>query len=201
MVTAHIDDLGENIVLYDEKGHKLTSHQYLYLQCKMVLEGNNADKIVVPMTASNWIDDLAEQHGAKVIRSKITKSDIQQLLLQEKLDYQFKLMFDANFMLLQLCKYMHINKLKLREILATLPAMYFATKEIEFVDEVKTQVLGNLAHKVEDLFDTSELKGGLKLGRDNGWVMVSPIKNSNKFKVVAEGATQEIAEELTNIVG
>jgi mannose-1-phosphate guanylyltransferase/phosphomannomutase len=200
MVTAHIDDLGENVVLYDEKGHKLTSQQYLYLQCKMILEWDKAQKIVVPMTASNWIDDLAARHGAEVLRSKITKSDIQQTLLQNKLDYQFKLMFDANFMLLQLCRYMNINRMKLWDIVSTLPTMYFASKEIEVDDEVKSQVLGNLARRVDGIFDSSELNGGLKLARDNGWVMVSPVKHTNKFKVVAEGATQEIADELTGMI-
>ena len=60
----------------------------------------------------------------------------------------------------------------------------------------KGKVIRKLSEEAQDKADLSE---GVKILNKKGWVLVIPHKERAVCKIIAEGATTEFANELTDI--
>ncbi|MDR1100758.1 MAG: NTP transferase domain-containing protein [Clostridiales bacterium] len=196
MLTAFVDDVGESVIFHDEKGEKLTHEQQIYLMCKIIADRGGIDKIALPSTAPSAAVEIAKNSNITVITVKNNSTSVQEALIENNLDYQFNMMFDANFAIAQICEYIQNTAGSLHAITATMPTMYFVRREVDISTDNTGAVIRQIAKDATENGIKTEPKDGVKMVHPNGWIMVLPHRSRAGCQIVVEAATQEIAEEL-----
>jgi mannose-1-phosphate guanylyltransferase/phosphomannomutase len=92
---------------------------------------------------------------------------------------------------------MTIHNLKLSEIINMIPDFHVSKKVVECPWEIKGKVMRSLIEEKQN--ENIELFEGVKVYKDGGWVLVLPDAEQPLCRVIGEGVSQEIANELTDI--
>ena len=196
-----IDSTCENILLIDEKGRIINEDLYLALVTLILFKKHKGSTAVIPISASNVMETLASKYNGKVIRTKTSIQDIMSELnssnIQQVTDEQFAFHFDAIESLIKIIDFLNINKLKLSELVDMIPNFYVSKKIVECPWDIKGKVMRTLIEDKEG--EKVELFEGVKVYRDGGWVLVLPDAEKPVCRVIGEGMTTEVAEELTDV--
>lgn len=197
-----IDGNGENLVLVDDQGNVLSEDSLLALISLIILRTMPEGKVVVPVTASRAIEELAGRYQAQVVRTKTSLHSVMDYCLQEGLDAnaygQFLMNFDALFALGKILSYLTGEGLRLSEAVTEIPRFYLSKKAVECPWEAKGKVIRRLIEEHRD--DRVELLDGIKVFYDEGWTLVLPDLEEPLCRVYGEGHSMEIAEALTDKV-
>lgn len=179
MITAFIDDNGETVYLHDENGRRISDEQYLYLVAEMVVAfAGRTPKFVSPSYAPAALANITH-----LIPTKADVALIQEALLNNELDYQFRLMFDAPFALAEVCKFMHSSGKKLFEIINEMPQMFFTRRTLKLDESKKAELIRKL----------NEFK---RENTGKGSIVVIPHRTKSSVQIIAEGVSAEVADEL-----
>jgi mannose-1-phosphate guanylyltransferase / phosphomannomutase len=198
-----LNNNGEHIVLIDEKGNVLSDDHFIALVALIILRANDGGTVVVPITASRTIEDLARKHNGKVIRTKTGPQSFMEKVLNEEifLDQgklsQFFFNFDALRALTLTLEYITSENMRLSELLEDIPSFYLSKKTIECPWEAKGKVMRTLIEEKQD--GEIELIDGVKVYHKDGWALVLPDPEDPLCRVYSEGYSQEIAESLTDM--
>lgn len=200
-IGVSIDNNGEKLVLVDETGRIINEDLYLAVVTLILFRKFNGSTAIVPISASNVIERLAQQYNGKIIRTKTSIQDIMKNLtassIQEEINEQFAFHFDAIESLVKIIDYMNENKLKLSDIVDMIPDFYVSKKEVACPWEIKGKVMRSLIEDKDG--EKVELFEGVKVYRDGGWVLVLPDAEQPVCRVIGESTSEEFAEELTDI--
>jgi len=160
--------------------------------------------VVVPVTATDVIEKMAEQYSGKVVRTKTAVQDfVDQLLIEEETHRkdeevisQFLLHFDALGALLNILAFTLRSGLTLGQLANEIPAFYINKKMVPVPWESKGTVIRRI---IEDP-DRSEMEllDGVKVFHPNGWALVLPDPEEPVCRIYSEGASMEIAESLAD---
>lgn len=157
--------------------------------------------MVVPVSASNVVEKIADENNGKVIRTKTSVQEIMGKLLgkevKEEMLEQFTMNFDAIAGLVKILDFMKINVLKLSELVDMIPEFHIHQTEVECPWNAKGKVIRKIIQ--ENSGGTVETIEGVKIYHDDSWVLVLPDADRPLCRVISEGFTDEFAEELTNI--
>lgn len=194
LMTAFIDETGEEVILHDENGARVSNEQLLYIMAMIIAE-KGVREMVLPLNSPQALHDLARARGIRIVSSKTSRGAIQEQLIAKKLLFQFNMMFDANFAIVHICEYLEACKKKLHEVVAEIPQMFLVQREISCAASRKGEIIKRISQESGGAAEV-ELKEGVKLSYPNGWVMVMPHRSKPLVNVMAEGVTQEFAEEL-----
>ncbi|HEX2947308.1 MAG TPA: sugar phosphate nucleotidyltransferase [Clostridia bacterium] len=196
-----IEESCEKMVLVDRKGRIVLEDTFIALISLVLLRNLGGGTVVVPLSASQAVEKIAEQYQGKVIRTKNSSRDIMGQLLGrntgEELLEQFTLHFDAIAGLVRLLDYMSVNRLSLSELVDMLPEIHMHRQEVECGWNSKGKVIRRLIQ--ENGGNRVETLEGVKVYNDRGWVLVLPDAEKPMVKVIGESTSAEFAEELTNI--
>lgn len=197
-VILHSD--GEYMILIDNKGTVIQEDLYTALVSLIVLKTNEPSTIVVPVTASQVIERLAEKYRGNVIRTKTSKQFYMQHILEDKIVdtqkgyQQFSLHFDAINALVSILEFLAIEKTSLSKLIGSVPEFYLNHREIECPWDAKGTVMRKL---IEEKEKKAELLDGIKIFHDNGWALILPDSDEPVCRIFSEGTSMEVAEELT----
>lgn len=198
---AGAEESCEKMMLVDEKGRLVTEDMYIALISLVLFRTINGGTVIVPVSASRAVEELAEKYGGSVVRTKTSSGDIAGKLLgrraKEELLDQFTMHFDAIASLVKLLDFMSDNRLKLSELVDMLPEIHMHRQEVECGWESKGKVIRKLIQ--ENGGGRIETLEGVKVFRDGGWVLVLPDGERPVCSVISESMSAEFAEELTNI--
>lgn len=197
VITAYIDENGERVSFFDENGVMVTDQQFIALICMIILKLKMADKVVAPISYPVVLEELASKYSGHVLRCKTNRQDIMNTLKKNGLDNQFKMMYDANYAILTIFKFLHDEDKRLCDVIETIPAFYIHEQEVECGFASKGKVIRMLSEdETQGKIDLSE---GVKIINNDGWVLVIPHKERAVCRIIAEGSTTEFASELTDI--
>lgn len=174
---------------------------FMALVSLVILRKIRGSTVVVPVSASQAIEVLAEKYQGSVVRTRTATRDIMAELLaketKEELLEQFTMHFDAAAGLVKLLDFMKTNNTSLHEMADMLPKIHMRRKEVECSWEAKGKVIRKI---MQDNFGSRmEMTEGVKVYGDKGWVLVLPDAERPVCNIVGEGFSEEFAEELTNI--
>lgn len=196
-----IEESCEKMVLVDRKGRIVLEDMFIALISLVLLRNLEGGTVVVPLSASQAVEKIADRYHGKVIRTKTSSRDIMDKLLGrntgEDLLEQFTLHFDAIAGLVRLLDYMSVNQLNLSELVDMLPEIHMHRQEVECGWNSKGKVIRRLIQ--ENSGNKVETLEGVKVYNDKGWVLVLPDAEKPLVKVIGESTSTEFAEELTNI--
>lgn len=194
---------GENLILIDDKGNIIDSEKYIALVSLIALKTGFGNKLVLPYTASETIETMAEGYGVKVVRTKSSPSNWMNEMLKagstgegEKL--QYALNFDAIWGAGRIIDFLVINKMKLSELAEELPAFHYIKKEVQCDWQDKGRIIREIIRHNKD--KELELFEGVKIRDNKGWALILPDSERPIFNIYAEGTSEEYAAELSTAV-
>jgi len=191
---------GEQLVLIDDTGKIIQEDLFTALLSLMVLKTNKPCTVVVPVTASHVIEQIAEQYNGNVIRTKTARQFLMektlddQVLKTQKAYKQCMLNFDAINAFVSVLEYLAKEQTGLSQLVGMVPQFFISRKEIECPWNAKGTVMRKL---IQEEKKKAELLDGIKVYHDNGWALVLPDSDEPICRIFSEGSTMEMAEELT----
>jgi mannose-1-phosphate guanylyltransferase/phosphomannomutase len=198
---AVLDHNGDSLILLDERG-RVISEDLLTALSALIVFKTKGGPVVVPVTAPDTIDKMAEIYGGKVVRTKTAVQDfIDRVIAEEGGETgesnfsQFLLNFDALGALLSVMAFTRSRGLTLGQLADEIPAFYMNRKVVPVPWEAKGTVIRKL---IEEPDREMELLDGVKVFHSDGWALVLPDPEEPICRIFSEGATMEIAESLAD---
>ena len=200
---AYIDSNGETLILVDKSGNIIKDDLFLALTSVILFRTIKEAEVVAPVTAPSIIEHLAVLYGGKVVRTKTSPQAVMEQMLNYNLFKnrekdkmtQFLLNFDALAGLVKIIEFLCTADTTLEETLKSIPDFYISKKSISCPWELKGKIMRTLI--TDKHTDKVELLDGVRFILENGWALVLPDADLPLFRVYSEGATPELAEQIS----
>jgi phosphomannomutase/phosphoglucomutase len=211
---AHDGDADRTICI-DEKGNFVLGDKTFTLVEKRMLEEKNqniAHKdvnsiIVTTVATSTAIYDIASENNGEVIATAVGDLLVARKLMEENglfggeengglIFPDFVYGRDAALSAAKILEIMAKEGKKLSELVAELPIYYSEKMKCECADNKKQEVMDKIAKEVATLGHETDTTDGVKIFKDNGWVIIRPSGTEQIFRCFSESDTQEKATEM-----
>lgn len=211
---AHDGDADRTICI-DEKGNFVLGDKTFALVEKRLLKEKNEEKlhenvnniIVTTVATSTAIYDIADENNGKVIATAVGDLLVARKLMEENglfggeengglIFPDFVYGRDAALSAAKILEIMATENKKLAELVAELPVYYSEKMKSECADEKKQEVMDKIAEEVSKLGYEIDTTDGVKIFKDNGWVIIRPSGTEPIFRCFSESDTQEKASEM-----
>ena len=206
---AHDGDADRTICI-DEKGNFVLGDKTFTLVEKQMLKENNGGTIVTTVATSQAIYDVAEEFNGEVIATAVGD-----LLVARKLkdtdglfggEENGGLIFpdfvygrDTVMTVAKILEIVAKESKPLSELVAELPVYYASKMKIECPDDEKEFVMTSIADEIKTTTDFElDLTDGVKILKDDGWVIIRPSGTEPIFRCFAESDSQDKADEMTD---
>ena len=206
---AHDGDADRTICI-DEKGNFILGDKTFALVEKHMLKENGGGIIVTTVATSQAIYDIAEEHGGEVIATAVGD-----LLVARKLkdtdglfggEENGGLIFpdfiygrDAAMTVAKILEILVKEDKPLSELVAELPVYYQEKLKVECPDDLKQEVMGKIAEEIKETTDYElDTTDGVKILKEDGWVIIRPSGTEPIFRCFAESDSQEKADEMAS---
>jgi len=157
--------------------------------------------VVAPITIVEAAERLGQRWHAEVLKSKMDPAANWAAITSDFVNKsqpwlkQRDVWGDAYAQLLYICDYLAIQGRGLAGLIEQLPLGHRLEKNISCPWEVKGQVVRKLLEAYpSNLVDTTD---GVKVLHPDGWALAIPNLTHPEYRILAEGANQEIARSLT----
>ncbi len=209
-----IDDEGENAVLVDENGTIMSEDLFEALKALVLIKTTKFNALVVPVTASSSLEQIAEICGVHFVRTKTSQRSILEgyyknvkTLSRKEILNEYLNSLDALNNLVKTINYMAHSNSTLSGILSKIPKYYVKTKEIGCPWNMKGKVMRNLIE--ESSSKSVDLIEGVKLNYDDAWALILPdadepvcrVYTESPNYIKAENLNKELSERIEAIVG
>ena len=203
-----LDTSGERLFIVDESGDILTEDDALAIITMLVLKSAKDGKIAVPVTASRTIEQMAEEYGAEVIRTKTINRSMMEVAASQEISFvggtkdgyifpKFHPVFDAMGALVKTLEMMAQENAKLGELKNLCPTSVMVREHVSCPWELKGTVMRNIIEEAKD--KNAELIDGVKIHFDNDdWVLILPDVSRPIFHVNAESDSMQKANDLAD---
>lgn len=198
-----IDDECEQGILIDEKGNVIKDDLFDAINALVMLKSTNIKTLVVPVTASSTMEQIAEMCGCKFIRTKTSQKCIVDTYLKNEnsvtrreLVMSYLMTLDTISVSMLTLNLMAASNLPLSSILTQIPRYHIAKKEVKCPWNMKGKVMRNLIEENDS--KSVDLIEGVKLNFDDGWALVLPDAEEPLCRVYAESKNSEQLKRLTD---
>ena len=200
-----LDTGGEKLFLVDEKGEIVPGDLALVLVALLAMRTHPAGSVVVPITASQAVDRLAEEHGFALLRSRGSPRALAEaamrpgvVLVGEELGGfifpAFQPAFDAMAAVVKLLEMMARLEVRLHSLVRAVPESHVTRGEVPCPNEKKGAVMRRLLEHTKG--QAVELVEGVRVRMGEEWVAAIPDPDRACFHVIGESADRERAGAL-----
>ncbi|HKU66840.1 MAG TPA: sugar phosphate nucleotidyltransferase [Candidatus Baltobacteraceae bacterium] len=199
-----VDHDGETFALVDEKGRIIEGYELLALLALLVVRSYPSARIAVPVTAPRAIEAIASEHGASVIRARSDRRSLMALAQAQGSSLAFAggasyevifpemhPAFDALYAVAKVLELLAQQGCRLSELVDMLPKWNMAERSVSCPWEMKGRIMRTLIREQRN--NPIEMLDGLRVMRDDGWVLILPDASEPAFKVLAESSSPEEA--------
>ncbi len=196
------DNNGENLILIDNKGNIIDQHTFIALMVFILMKTTKGRTVVVPVTASDVVEKVAEKFGGKIVRTKTTPWAVMKAALNnennEESSYsQFFFQNDSIYAVTKIFEFLSKENTTLSNLIEEIPEIHIKVKSTNCPWEHKGRVMRAIIE--EENNDNIELIDGVKIKNKNGWTLVLPHADEPLYNIYGEGKDFETAEELVNV--
>ena len=205
---AHDGDADRTICI-DEKGNFVLGDKTFTLVEKQMLKENDGGIIVTTVATSQAIYDVADEYNGEVIATAVGDLLVARKLKDENglfggeengglIFPDFVYGRDAVMTVAKILETVAKEKKPLSELVAELPVYYASKTKIECPDDEKEFVMASIADEIQKTTDFElDLTDGVKILKEDGWVIIRPSGTEPIFRCFAESDSQEKANEMT----
>ncbi len=200
---------GEHITIIDEQGNLLTDDDIAALLCMYYLKYRNEKSINVPVTSSIIFEKMASSFGAIVRRTKTDlrsppgSDDIFQGKPSGRYPYLEK-EYDPMITFLRILEFASLEGLPLHELAEKIPGSNLYQTSIPCTMGEKASVMRGLSGISAGGGTTVELIEGIRIIRENAWILILPDSSYPLIHLYAEGISVEhrdaMNEEFISII-
>ena len=205
---AHDGDADRTICI-DEKGNFVLGDKTFTLVEREMLKENNGGTIVTTVATSQAIYDVAEEFNGEVIATAVGDLLVARKLKEENglfggeengglIFPDFVYGRDAVMTVAKILEIVAKSKKGLSELVGELPVYYASKMKIACDDDEKEFVMKSIAEEIKTTTDFKlDLTDGVKILKEDGWVIIRPSGTEPIFRCFAESDSQEKADEMT----
>lgn len=206
---AHDGDADRTICI-DENGKFVLGDKTFTLVEKQMLKENNGGVIVTTVATSQAIYDIAEEYNGEVIATAVGDLLVARKLKDEDglfggeengglIFPDFVYGRDAVMTVAKILEIIAHEKKPLSKLVSALPVYYASKMKIECPDDEKEFVMTSIADEIKNTTDFElDLTDGVKILKEDGWVIIRPSGTEPIFRCFAESDSQEKADEMTD---
>ena len=206
---AHDGDADRTICI-DEKGNFVLGDKTFTLVEKQMLKENNGGTIVTTVATSQAIYDVAKEYNGNVIATAVGDLLVARKLKEEDglfggeengglIFPDFVYGRDAVMTVAKILEIIAKEKKTLSELVSELPVYYAKKMKIECPDDQKEMVMSSIAKEIQETTDFElDLTDGVKILKEDGWVIIRPSGTEPIFRCFAESDSQQKADEMTD---
>ncbi|MBQ9160787.1 MAG: phosphoglucosamine mutase [Methanobrevibacter sp.] len=206
---AHDGDADRTICI-DEKGNFVLGDKTFTLVEKQMLKENDGGIIVTTVATSQAIYDVAEEYNGEVIATAVGDLLVARKLKDEDglfggeengglIFPDFVYGRDAVMTVAKILEILAKEGKPLSELVSELPVYYASKMKIECPDDEKEFVMSSIADEIKNTTDFElDLTDGVKILKEDGWVIIRPSGTEPIFRCFAESDSQEKADEMTD---
>ncbi|MFO7589299.1 MAG: sugar phosphate nucleotidyltransferase [Acidimicrobiia bacterium] len=198
---------GETVTLVDDLGHVLTPTEMLLALVILVADTNEGARIAVPVNVSQSAEQLATDRGATIVWTKVADRALMEAASQPGISFagsidggaiwpDFLPAYDATATLAHVLDLLAATGRKLSSVVAQLPTVHLAHDEVPTPWERKGAVMRELVERQSGR--PMVLVDGVKVIRDDGWVLVLPDPERAFTHVWAEAGDAAAAAALVD---
>jgi len=194
------DQEAERIFLVDERGRIIPDDLNLAVMSKLACEMIKEGEIGIPVIATRIISQFNPDRVKYIKINRKSKTWGKELSIIGNghggyIFPQFHQSFDGMFSALKLLELLSVKKVKLGEIVDSIPPFYIHYERISCPWELKGALMRWLMDEVKD--KKVELIDGIKIYRRKDWILLLPDTDEALFHIYAEANSLEKAKELT----
>ena len=201
---AHDGD-ADRATFVDETGRVLWGDQSFAIIASRVLAKKKGSTLVTPVSSGRLIEDVAKKAGAKLdwtkVGSVVVSHRIEEIHAELGGEENGGVFYPAHqpvrdgaMTASQIIEIIALENKTLSQLVSELPT-YFNTKvKVEVAPEKKEPLLEVLLDLTKDMNRIT--LDGVKLVRDEGWILIRPSGTEPLYRCFAEGKTQETADRL-----
>ena len=205
---AHDGDADRTICI-DEMGNFVLGDKTFTLVEKQMLKENNGGTIVTTVATSQAIYDVAKEYNGNVIATAVGDLLVARKLKDEDglfggeengglIFPDFVYGRDAVMTVAKILEIIAKEKKTLSELVRELPVYYAKKMKIECPDDQKESVMSSIAEEIQKTTDFKlDLTDGVKILKEDGWVIIRPSGTEPIFRCFAESDSQQKADEMT----
>lgn len=200
-ITIALEDFGEKLIIYNEKGDPIEKTQLNLLLNYIVLKSQRGERLIVAdYNSPKAVDIIAKNNNGTVIRTKSgTRALIDEIVKHDTIDDamsvgKMSMYYDGIAFLIGLIDVLNREEKTFRELISALPELHISEKETECEWSKRCRVLRALSENRE-----ADPGNGVKITQKYGWSLVLPDEKRAVFKIYSEAFSNEYAEELTDI--
>jgi mannose-1-phosphate guanylyltransferase/phosphomannomutase len=199
-----VDHDGETFALVDDCGRIIEGYELLALLALLVVRTYPDARIAVPVTAPRAIEAIAKDHGATVIRARSDRRSLMALAQAqgsalafaggasyEVIFPELHPAFDALYAVAKVLELLAQSQCRLSALVDMLPKWNMAERSVSCPWEMKGRIMRTLIREQRN--NQIEMLDGLRVMRDDGWVLILPDASEPAFKVLAESSSPEEA--------
>ncbi len=197
----------DRLAVVNEKGEPLGEELTLALATKYILS-QNAGPVVINLSTSRAIDDIAEEFNVPVIRTKIGEINVvEQILSLEKKPaiggegnggvilqdiHPCRDSFTAMGLILE---YMAKSGKTISELQEGIPRYHMIKEKIQGTQEKAYRIIRQLRKKYSDKGEIS-LLDGLRISFKDYWVHIRPSNTEPIIRLIIEAKSRDTAEKM-----
>jgi len=205
---VRLDVGGEKIFLVDHRGQLVPEIEASAALATLALRSSAGGTLIVPVHMPNIFEQIASTHQGDVLRCKMDSHDLMRMSAREGVvmaadgmgNYvfpKFQPAIDGLMATVKLLEFLATQKIKLADVVASLPAFHVDQRAVSCPWEAKGTVMRLLNQQYKDR--QAELIDGIKiLLSDREWVLILPDPDYPRFHVHAEAQTASEARELVD---
>ncbi|KZX14429.1 phosphoglucosamine mutase [Methanobrevibacter curvatus] len=205
---AHDGDADRTICI-DEKGNFVQGDKSFALIEKLMLKENGGGLIVTTVATSQAIEDIAVENNGEFLATAVGDLIVARKLHEDNglfggeengglIFPEFVYGRDAALSTAKILELMAKEKKPLSELVNELPIYYSQKMKIECDDAIKEEIMDKISEEVENLGFKIDRTDGVKIFKDEGWVIIRPSGTEPIFRSFSESKSETDAEDLAN---
>ena len=191
---------GTNITIIDEMGNVLTTDDISAILSLYYLKYSYSKTISLPVNTSNVISRLIEENGGSVkwttTRIRIPDDSID-IFYGGKSRHPFlEQKIDPMISFLRVLEYLTLEQKELYEVREILPKPNLLNTTIQCTIEEKAAIMAMLSMEADK--NDVELIDGIKIIKENSWILLLPDSSQPLIHIYAEGESTKERDRLIN---
>jgi mannose-1-phosphate guanylyltransferase / phosphomannomutase len=184
---------GNEFAFIDELGSTYEGDKLAVMLAMVAMDrGISTGTVPLPVMANMGFESMAEKKGINVERTPAGRSDWLRHACHSTDERMCYLFYDGVYAAMSLAETLAMEGLSLSAYAARIPETFTHQQYVDCPLEKR----GNAMKTLYTEFGSSEAFGGALLNHEKGRVFITPDKQSSRFKVLTEAASEEYAEEL-----
>ena len=200
-----LSQYGDKAIIIDGEGTIISDDKYEALNALLMIKRYKLKNLVVPVTSSYALEEIATTYGVKFIRTKSAQKNILDAYIKNEKKFTRKEMLniylnslDAVSTCMRLISFMAEENIELAELTSEIPLYYNIKQDVLCPWSMKGKVMRNLIE--ENNSNSVDLIEGVKLNFDEAWALIYPDADEPLCRVYTEAKNSAVAEKLTEVL-